>query len=153
MGGPVRNHPIPEVEKAIEERLQALEVAELTRVIAARPAAKHLALAMDNLELARNFRSAEHRMGHLVLPLADAVGVAELQQLRRVLASNDQVRTAGDVPPLLVQLYDATQGVAGAQAEWDGIVADLQATAPDGDMEHYYAYPQLRDKVRITDTV
>lgn len=83
-----------------------------------------------------------------MLPLARFMTVDDLRLLRSTLQTNEQVREASSMPPLLEQLYDATPEISGAQAEWENIVSDLEANAPGGDPEHYYAYPQLRARVR-----
>jgi hypothetical protein len=140
--------PVADVEQAIGERLQASSDEELVKIIAIRGSAKHLPLAIERFERSGGWRTAEHRMEHMVLPLAKFVGVDDLKRLRQILAANNQVREASSMPPLLEQLYDATCDGPGAQAEWEQIVLDREANAPDGDIDHYYAYPQLRAKVR-----
>jgi len=140
--------PIPEVEEAIKKRLRVATVNELAHVINVRPARKHLPLAMERFEDSSAWRAAEYRMVNLVLPLAKYNGDAELHHLRRILAENSQVREASSMPPLLEQLYDSTRTAPGMEVEWVGIVEDLEATAPDDDPDGWYAYPQLRAKVR-----
>src|SRR5690606_18016526 len=103
---------------------------------------------MERFEDSSAWRAAEYRMVNLVLPLAKYIGVAELHHLRRILAENSQVREASSMPPLLEQLYDSTRTAPGMEVEWVGIVEDLEATAPDDDPDGWYAYPQLRAKVR-----
>ena len=140
--------PVVEVEGAIHERLRAASDEEFAKVISVGGAAKHLPLAMDRFAESRGWRAAESRLERLVMPLAKFVGVHELGRLREILEMNEQVREASSMPPLLQQFYDATAGAPGAQVEWEKIVALLEASAPNGDTDHYYAYPQLRAKVR-----
>lgn len=140
--------PVDAVEKAIDKRLQAASDDELQAVIAVRRAKKHLPLAMERFTGSRGWRPAERRMELMVLPLARFMTVDDLRLLRSTLQTNEQVREASSMPPLLEQLYDVTSDVSGAQAEWEDIVSDLAGKAPDGDPEHYYAYPQLRARVR-----
>lgn len=140
--------PIAPVEEAIEEALLAASDEDFANVISVRNAAKHLPLAMDRLEQSRGWRAAEFRLEHMVLPLAKFVDANVLERILTTLKANAQVREASSMPPLLEQLYDETRRVPGAQAKWEAIVSFLEANAPSGDVEHYYAYPQLRAKVR-----
>lgn len=139
--------PIAAVEQAIAKRLEDATDEELQQVIAVRGAKKHLPLAMERFVKSRGWRASEWRMEQLVLPLARFVSAEDLELLRRTLGTNEQVREASSMPPLLEQLYDATRQAPGAQAKWEDIVFDLKANAPDNDPEHYYAYPQLRGRV------
>lgn len=121
---------------------------ELQQAISARRSLKHLDLAMERFVDSQGWRSAESRMRNMVLPLAPYIGRAELARLRTALETNSQIREASSMPPLLEQFYETTKDRPGMQAEWEVIVSILESKAPNGDSEHYFAYPRLRAMVR-----
>ena len=138
----------PAVDEAIAGRLSALTDEQLAQVIAGRPARKLLQVAMDRLADTWSWRVAESRMLTLVLPLARHIGVAELRSLLQILQETDNVRMASGMPQLLDQLYEATRSAPGATGVWEEIVTYLEGNGREGNIEDWYAYPQLRSHVR-----
>ncbi len=137
-----------EAAEIVAERLHELDPTELGLVIVGRPNLKFVEVAIGALNSSGSYRTAEHNMENLVLPLA---AVMEAEHVKRVLDSvqtNDQIRYAAKMPNLLVQFFEGTRRVRGeTYEEWVRLCEWLSGSADGGDPSGYYAYPQLRERV------
>ncbi len=132
----------------VGERLGELNATELGVVIATRPALKLVDVAIGSLASSSNYRSAEHNMENLVLPLAAVMEGGHVQRVLKCVQTNDQVRYAAKMPNLLVQFFERTRRVrAVCYEDWMRLCEWLSATADGSDPADYYAYPQLRERV------
>jgi hypothetical protein len=132
----------------VAERLHELDSKELGLVIAGRPNLRFVDEAITTLESSGSYRTAEHNMESLVLPLAAVMEVGHVKRVLHSVYKNDQIRYAGKMPNLLVQFFEATGRVRSeSYDEWVGLCEWLSKTADGGDPSTYYAYPELRERV------
>ena len=76
--------------------------------------------------------------------------IVKLRRKEKITGPEALEQVPGVGPAMLEQLFDATRQVPGAMPVWEEMVTYLEATAPDGDAAGWYAYPQLRARVRGT---
>jgi cell division inhibitor SulA len=132
----------------VAERLHELDATEFGLVIAGRPNLRFVDVAIANLQSSLNFRSAEHNMETLALPLAAVMESGHVARLLSAVRENEQVRYAAKMPNLLVRFFESTRRVRQESYEdWTALCEWLVDTADGGDPSSYYAYPELRKRV------
>lgn len=135
------------VASAVRDRLVGLDASYLRSVVERQPSRVLVPFALEQLDEAGSWRSAEDRMYGLVLPLAAYLDTDDVQRIHETLRSNGQVREASAIPPAVETLFDQTSDLPGALELWQKVSMWLQAHGRNGDPADYYAYPGLAAKV------
>lgn len=74
--------------------------------------------ALDELADAYSHRSAEYRMGAVVMPLSHHLQAPELHRFAQIIRDNDQVRMASAMPEIVDELFERTRTVLNAMPIW-----------------------------------
>lgn len=141
----------PSVAAALETRAKALTSGQLELAVATGANALLIPAALDELSDAGSYRSAEHRMGALVMPLAHHLRAADLRRRAHIVRENDQVRMAAAMPQMLDELFERSRAVPEAMPVWRELSEWLIANDPDNDPDSWYAYPDLARSIAAFD--
>lgn len=85
---------------------------------------------LDALRAAPSYRSAESRLA-MVLEVASALRLEDLQVLAEIVPENPQIYEANRCPSMLVQLHQETKHVPGANELWHSLAKTLQGHVDD----------------------